>query len=329
MKFMSDSVLLVLETDIICLQCTGISGARSAIIESEKFHYPDNKEFEIDYFGPTGHGVNRKAVGCKPFFDHIRGCDLLDNDSLLQSALQLQSEIAGNDGSEDGRRETNLMDRLVELISKLGLAINSPQNFFISCGARANGSLSHASGVSEESDGKKKPMKIPTAHNPDFRCNNRRCAESGPVVHCSLCDGSTPRWEAVLSLQLLNPGLLLTPIADKCRSLIFASGSLAPLGSFCSELGLSAASDEDHSMKKAVPVAVEEALMNKTPGLESPRICAKLQVKPPPLEANHVIDLDKQLRCVSIGKFPDGSPLTATFSNYKQEGFFGRLGDAL
>eukprot|EP00977_Amphora_coffeiformis_P002711 scaffold521_cov167-Amphora_coffeaeformis.AAC.2 len=308
----------------------GVPGAKAAIVESEKFHHPDNKEFEIDYFGPTGHGVNRKAVGCKPFFDRIRDRNLLDNYALLQSAQLLQSEIAGNDASEAGRRETNLMDRLVELISKLGHAMKSPENFFISCGARANGSLSYASGASEESEGGKKPMKIPTAYHLGIGCNHSRCAESGPVVHCSLCDGSVPRWEAVFSLQLLNPGLLLTPIVDQSRSLIFASGSLAPLGSFCSELGLLAASDEDHLMKKAVAARLDEdTLMNKMPCLESPKICAKLQVKPPPLEANHVIDLDKQLRCVSIGTFPDGSPLTATYSNYKQEGFFSHLGDAL
>lgn len=83
-------------------------------------------------------------------------------------------------------------------------------------------------------------------------------------------------------------------------------------------------------MKKASPAPSDEAtLMNEMLCLESPKICAKLQVKPPPLEADHVIDLDKQLRCVSIGAFPDGSPLTATYSNYRQEGFFGRLGDAL
>ena len=309
---------------------TGVSGAKSAIIESDKFHYPDNKEFEIDYYGPTGHGVNRKAVGCKPFFDRIRDCNPLDNYTLLQSAQILQSEIAGNDTSEAGKRETSLMDRLVELISKLGLAMKSPENFFISCGARANGSLSYASGSSEEMEGRKKPMQVSTAHFPGIRCNHPGCAGSGPVVHCCLCDGSTPRWEAVFSLQLLNPGLLLSPIVDQSRSLIFASGSLAPLGSFCSELGLSAASDKDHSMKKVATAPSDEAtLLNKMPSPEPPKICARLQVKPPPLEADHVIDLDKQLRCVSIGTFPDGSPLTATYSNYKQEGFFGRLGDAL
>ena len=309
---------------------TGRSGAKAAILESEKYHFPDNKEFEIDYFGPTGQGVNRKAVGCQSFFDRICDWNLLDTYALLQSAQLLQSEIGGSDASEAGRRQTNLIDRLVELISKLSLATKSPENFYISCGARANGSLLYASGAPEDTGGGKNPIKIPRAHYLGIGCNHPRCVKSGAVVHCSFCDGSTPRWEAVFSLQLLNPGLLLAPIADKSRSLIFASGSLAPLGSFCSELGLSAASDEDHSMKKAVPAPMDKAnMINNVPCLESPKICAKLQVKPPPLEANHVIDLNKQLRCVSIGTFPDGSPLTATYSNYKQDKFFGRLGEAL
>lgn len=235
-------------------------------------------------------------MGCKPFFDRIGDCGLSDSGRLLQCANHFANEISGSEASEEGRRESTLCDLLVELISKLSLAVKSPENFYISTAARANGSLSYASGASEESDSGRRPSKVPSVTNSDSSCSHPRCAygPSRPVFHCASCNGSTPRWEAVLSLQLLNPGLLLVPIALQCRSLIFASGSLAPLGSFCSELGLSAASDEDHTLGNSRPAASDKAsLMKKESG--SSKCCAKLQVKPPPLEANHVVDLDKQL----------------------------------
>jgi Fanconi anemia group J protein len=47
------------------------------------------------------------------------------------------------------------------------------------------------------------------------------------------------------------------------------------------------------------------------------------------LEANHVIDLQKQLFAVSIGHFPDGQPLTVTYNNFKQTTFYPKLGHAI
>ena len=134
------------------------------------------------------------------------------------------------------------------------------------------------------------------------------CLLRGSVYHGEgLCDGSVPRWEAVLALELLTPSLLVRPIADQCRSLILASGSLAPLGSLCAELGLSAEPRKEQVMTESGLLKMEEK-----PG--------RLQVKPQPLEAGHVVNLEKQLCAVSIGCFPDGSPLTVNYSNYKQPG---------
>jgi hypothetical protein len=58
-------------------------------------------------------------------------------------------------------------------------------------------------------------------------------------------------------------------------------------------------------------------------------ISGRLQVVPRPLEANHVVDLNRQLLAISIGHFPDGSPLSVTYSNYNRTGFHHKLGLAI
>uniref|UniRef100_A0A7S2L9Q4 ATP-dependent helicase C-terminal domain-containing protein n=1 Tax=Leptocylindrus danicus TaxID=163516 RepID=A0A7S2L9Q4_9STRA len=55
----------------------------------------------------------------------------------------------------------------------------------------------------------------------------------------------------------------------------------------------------------------------------------RLQITPRPLEANHVIDLPKQLLALSIGHFRDGSPLTVAYKYYSKKGFMYKLGDAI
>lgn len=154
-------------------------------------------------------------------------------------------------------------------------------------------------------------------------CHHDSCKKQGSIYHAAFCDGSTPPWEAVLVLELLTPSILLRPIADKCRTLVLASGSLAPLPSLCAELGLFPASDEAHKLgpQKAPPVPAPDVKVPKAKAKQvDPKLTGKLQVKPKPLEADHVISLDKQLRAISIGCFPDGSPLTVTYSNYNRPG---------
>lgn len=140
------------------------------------------------------------------------------------------------------------------------------------------------------------------------QCYHDSCAIKGTIFHGSFCDGAVPGWEAVLALELLTPSLLLRPVAEQCRSLILASGSLAPLGSLCAELGFSPASSDNDVDKK-----------NRGAALKTEKE-GRLQVKPQPLEAGHVISLDNQLCAVSIGSFPDGSQLTVTYSQYKKPG---------
>jgi hypothetical protein len=52
-------------------QNPGNNGARKVIADWEKFHTPDNTEFDMTFDGPTGHGRNGKVIGCHPFFDRL------------------------------------------------------------------------------------------------------------------------------------------------------------------------------------------------------------------------------------------------------------------
>jgi len=65
--------------------------------------------------------------------------------------------------------------------------------------------------------------------------------------------------------------------------------------------------------------------------IQSSPTCSRyrLQMAPQPLEANHIIDLPKQLLALSIGTFVDGSPLKVTHDNYSKPGFFIKLGRSI
>jgi len=180
--------------------------------------------------------------------------------------------------------------------------------------------MAYASGDDDGSDRprfRKKPASIPyvrprTSDHPDrvpHACPHRGCNSK---FHADFCDGTTPKWESVFALELLTPGILMEDITSKCRTVVLASGSLAPISSLCAELNL-------------FPSKTKAAL--NSPSKTS--LNGRLQVQPKPLEANHVIDLDKQLRAISIGCFPDGSPLTVSYTNYKHMSFFPKLGHAI
>lgn len=160
-------------------------------------------------------------------------------------------------------------------------------------------------------------------------CNHQPCKSTnaqgyriGRVVrHGEMCNGDRPRWESRFALRLLSPGVLMKTIASECRSVILASGSLAPLQSLCAELHLyGPASDAATDGKKPSP--------QKTT-TQTEDFSGRLQIRPKPLEANHVVDLNKQLFASAVGNFPDGSPLTVNYSKYKDPMFFPRFGHAL
>lgn len=172
----------------------------------------------------------------------------------------------------------------------------------------------------------------PTANDSQPRprvCMHPSCnrSEKGAVSHDKHCTGTTPRWESHIIINLLTPGILMAPLLRDCRSVVLASGSLAPLGSLCAELHLLPPSPTSAS-KTALKEKETEG--NKKDD-EDPlsQTTGRLQVTPKPLEANHVVALPKQLLAVGIGHFPDGSPLSVKMSSYSKPGFHDKLGDAV
>lgn len=121
----------------------------------------------------------------------------------------------------------------------------------------------------------------------------------------------------------------MAPLLQHCRSVVLASGSLAPIPSLCSELHLlppaQSTNKEGNSSK---PIPQDDKKDEKVSGPLS-STSGRLQVTPKPLEANHVVTLQKQLLALSIGHFPDGSTLSATYSNYSKPGFYDKLGSAI
>lgn len=185
----------------------------------------------------------------------------------------------------------------------------------------ANGTLAFASGEAghppPHSGPKPKtipliyPNKNSTSNEPLPACHHKACKgarhqpffSGGYVRHGSYCNGSIPKWEAAIVLRLLAPSVLMREISENCRTLVLASGTLSPIQSLAAELDLNPS---------------KASLFNMG-----------LQVQPAPLEANHIINLSKQLLAVSIGHFPDGSPLTVTASNYKGRDWIRKLGNAI
>lgn len=145
------------------------------------------------------------------------------------------------------------------------------------------------------------------------------------VRHGSYNTGEKPQLESVLVLELLNPARFMNHLSDGCHSIVLASGSLAPLPSLCAELGFSRSPDfQKNNMNTASP-----SHKYPTTSLRETNQAGRLQVRPPPLEADQVIDNEKQLLAVAIGHFPDGSDLTVTFKHYQHDYFLEKLGDAI
>lgn len=194
-------------------------------------------------------------------------------------------------------------------------------------------------GLRRERNGgpKRKPKKMPKVACPSNgmvdRCFHPECRNvtSGPhyqqggVRHGTYCNGQEQPWEAFLVLSLLTPAMFMSPLAQQCHTVVLASGSLSPIMSLCGELGLTVGPKEEAVKKAAAKPSAEAKLEAKALASKVPR----LQMQPKPLEANHVIDLQKQLLAVSVGHFSDGTPITMTYSHYKKPEFIIKLGDAI
>lgn len=85
-------------------------------------------------------------------------------------------------------------------------------------------------------------------------------------------------------------------MANECRTVVLASGSLAPIPSLCAELNLFSSDTE-----------ITQPMNNSSS--TTPAVQKRLQIQPKPLEADHVVNLEKQLFVTSIGQFQDGTEL--------------------
>ena len=324
--------------------------ADKAIADWIKFKTPDDQEFEMTFDGPTGHGTGGKTIGCQRFFDKV-ALNASQADHYRKLGDGLETHIRQKQGREYDKFAA-IMDKLNNLIMIVSYALEQPEHYFIASVAQANGSLEFASGTSEEgarreSRNQRQPKKLPlvwpwgkdNCNSSLLACFHPQCRNmktgpnflEGAIRHGNYCNGSTQPWEAYLVVNLLTPSLFMKDLRDRCRSVILASGSLAPLPSLCAELGLEGQPNdlskptESAAYKDNTKVETEGAAKSALAALKGKR----LQVAPKPLEANHIIDLEKQLLAVSIGFFPDGSPLTVNFKNQSQSSFIPKLGDAI
>ncbi|CAK9222563.1 unnamed protein product [Sphagnum troendelagicum] len=97
-------------------------------------------------------------------------------------------------------------------------------------------------------------------------------------------------WVTSISLWCLNPGVVFEEISSAARSIILTSGTLSPMDSFASELG--------------VPFEIQ-------------------------MEASHVVDMDKQVWAATLSLGPGNVPLNASFKNADGYAFQDALGTVL
>lgn len=107
----------------------GAKGADAALRNWEKFKTKDDTENEYTFDGPTGKGIGGKAVGCLGFFEKL-GITKADLDTLSRHVDAFEKFTRGREENQEPLerdKASNLVDRLVELIHKLSLAIQTPE----------------------------------------------------------------------------------------------------------------------------------------------------------------------------------------------------------
>ena len=322
--------------------------AASVLEEWRKFRTPDDTEFEMTFDGPTGHGVKGKAVGCATFLQKLD--TVFCGEQLRLNSAEFVKKVHSFD---DWRTDTfgGLLNRLSEMTTILSYAAKYSEHYYIASVVKGNGSLEFASREETEADASptlsnKKHQRLPKLETVKSCCRHPHCQAnvSGPdfldgaIRHGEYCTGDQPRWEASLRFELLTPAPLFKDLRGMCRTVVLASGSLAPIPSLCTELGLvgSTVSAKEQSplasssFKTTASESVKEERTKEIPGtqisshplegdsvldldehLRSTRLDAemsgpRLQIMPKPLEADHIIDLEKQLLVVSCGVFTNG-----------------------
>lgn len=191
----------------------GRNGAQAVLKEYERFHSPDDTEFEVAFHGPTGNGLKGVPVGCLPFFQEL-GLVQSDFETLQRYVDAFEKFFRGSKESSEssGERDriSNLVDRLIDLVYKMCSARKTSEHYYAAIVACANGNLDFANGddVEGNNDGerrwKKKPRALPlipprSAHNPNRPpnpCLHAQCRAQvannvlDPIRHGASCDVS-------------------------------------------------------------------------------------------------------------------------------------------
>ncbi|GMI14569.1 hypothetical protein TrLO_g4418 [Triparma laevis f. longispina] len=329
-------------------------GAAKAETDHKKFNTPDDTTFECSYFGPQ----DGRKPGCGEFFSEICNKQFKSEGEKMSYYAELQvcmhCYIDEFKNESDQTAQTRC-DRIGEIVDKLFKAIEQHTHYYVSAGVVANGTLDYAFNKQDPGRFQKKPRSLPKVENfswttgggpnavsscavcDDTRLNinvkghaynnkSRKVSMSisgqtkQNTTHAKICDGSTPSWVGKIDLHLLTPSILFEEMNDKCRCVVFASGTLAPVSSFVAEMGLK---------PRTNPTAEEEAKILRGELSKNSLQFGRLQSKPPPLEADHIIDLQRQLLAVSIGYAPNGRELKCDYQNLKDKEFWAALGDSV
>jgi hypothetical protein len=125
--FVEKLITFLMEAKTRFEQNPGNNGARKVIADWEKFHTPDNTEFDMTFDGPTGHGRNGKAIGCQPFFDRL-GLTKESADVLAKHVETLETFVRTREGNAEWvqAKYTNLVDSLSEMLNRVSYALEAP-----------------------------------------------------------------------------------------------------------------------------------------------------------------------------------------------------------
>lgn len=97
----------------------GKMGADAAIRDFKKYHKPDDTEFEVKYFGPSGDGNKGRPAGCELFFHQLdMNVDELQLVETYAAAIERRMKEKSNLLGAESDRMTTLLD----FVTKMKLA---------------------------------------------------------------------------------------------------------------------------------------------------------------------------------------------------------------
>ena len=312
-----------------------------------------------------GNSVFSPGDRCDKFFHELCPTDSSVNDYMAEVKMCMKIFLEEMEGGDDDSKAK--CDLVKDLLRKLYKAYKHSEHYYAVLNVVPNGDLPldpNRAGFSPSTNSKSverprlklDPCEILRVQAPDSarrimglkKASFREVGGSTSDEQLLRADeNKAPAWIGMLTIELLSPSLVMKKLRKQCHSVILASGTLAPISSLAAELDLkprraistaavplsSSATELDAKPKASVTMIASEGPVlsgkhdvDKCDGDDDGD---RLQVKPPPLEAGHVIDLEKQLRALSIGHAPDGTELTINLKNRRKPGFLSSLGDAI